>query len=751
MTLPTILKRMPRTVRVGIVAGGVAEFIGIQEAVNYCDNEGGAWTIEVYTGVNYDEGDITPNGGADITLKGMGYGRAIIGPTAAPTTAVIVSGFTLTLDNIEVIAPDATRPALRVEGGQCTLTNSPITGDVAGNAIEQVAGRMDIYHSNILAGAIDLSTAPCNFNIYRSSIYGGVTVAAEALAHTLWFDTCYFHNLDIQSLATGATTCTVTNSTYLDQITNAGTGIFYINGTSVSRINQTNVTGSTRVYGGYVWQITRAVGSVIWRLDETTLKVIPSQTNTDTVIQWAVDFADSITGSIGILVHAGLYREGEITPSGAADISIQAMGEEEVVIHPAGAPATAAIVSGHTLTLVGMTVNAFSNANPPITVNGGTLILKDCDISGVGTGDAIAMIAGQVNAYRTTIHIGDVDLSTNDCILNMYYCRLVTDPIDTAGNLIHQITLVECDVNYQDIVSAATGGTLVSIIGCSNVGTVSNAGTGAFTIRDSDVDTVTASSTGPISLFGGYLSACGGATAAVTWEKTTNHYDCVPGMNINDSLGAGRYIFLHPGTFTHTVAVNVAVNNVTIAGSGRMSILTTTTADLDIITASACTGLVLRDFQIDGDLGGVACDMGIYLSNVDESKIIDVYVQDCGEDCIMLEDCDHTEVQHCYCDNSTEHGLYLLSCIRCKVIGGYYNNNTLDGIHIRGDATGNSDYNTVSSVDCTVNGSDGIEVSEAGAGQANKNIIIGCQLLGNTGVNLNDGGTNTEVGHNITV
>lgn len=237
----------------------------------------------------------------------------------------------------------------------------------------------------------------------------------------------------------------------------------------------------------------------------------------------------------------------------------------------------------------------------------------------------------------------------------------------------------------------------------------------------------------------------------ITLRTGLNSYEVFPGMIIAHAVGAGRYIFLHPGTFRLTAALNIAVNNVTIQGSGRQSILTTDTADLDIVTAAAVAGLVLRDFQIDGNLGGVACDMGIYLNNVDESKIIDVYVQDCGEDCIMLEDCDHTEVQHSYGDNSTEHGLYLLSCIRCKVIGGYYNNNTLDGIHIRGDATGNADYNTLESVDCTGNGSDGVEISEAGPGQANKNTILGCQLIGNTGINLNDGGTNTEVGHNITV
>jgi len=73
---------------------------------------------------------------------------------------------------------------------------------------------------------------------------------------------------------------------------------------------------------------------------------------------------------------------------------------------------------------------------------------------------------------------------------------------------------------------------------------------------------------------------------------------------------------------------------------------------------------------------------------------------------------------------------------------------TGDGINITGDATRNSDYNTVSSNACTGNASDGVEI--AGGLDANKNIVIGNQLLGN-GVNpLLDNGTATETGHNIT-
>ncbi len=101
------------------------------------------------------------------------------------------------------------------------------------------------------------------------------------------------------------------------------------------------------------------------------------------------------------------------------------------------------------------------------------------------------------------------------------------------------------------------------------------------------------------------------------------------------------------------------------------------------------------------------------------------------------------------CDNNTEHGIKIRRSSHCSVTGNVCNNNTLDGIHVLGDATTNADYNAVNGNVCTGNGDDGIEI--AGGADANKNIVLGNQLLGNTGTALVDGGTNTEIAHNITV
>jgi len=99
--LRTVLKKMPFTLRVGNIPGGNTEFISIQAAIDYADLQGGEWTIEIYPGT-YLEGDLTSNGGANITLVGIGLQRPVIAPAAAPAAAVIVSTHTLTVENLIV-------------------------------------------------------------------------------------------------------------------------------------------------------------------------------------------------------------------------------------------------------------------------------------------------------------------------------------------------------------------------------------------------------------------------------------------------------------------------------------------------------------------------------------------------------------------------------------------------------------------------------------------------------------------------
>ncbi|MBA7713804.1 hypothetical protein ES703_122814 [subsurface metagenome] len=256
----------------------------------------------------------------------------------------------------------------------------------------------------------------------------------------------------------------------------------------------------------------------------------------DTVLQWAVNAADAATGPITILVHAGTYTEGEITPAGGADITIQSQGEGVTIIASAVAPASGVIVSEHTLTLVGLTITAPDDTQPAIRVVDGTLTLRDCDISGDGVGDAIEQIDGLINAYRTTVHAGDIDLSANACILNMYFCRLVTDPIDTGGNLVHQINLDHCDLNGQSIVSAATGAMIITVDSCTFIDQITNAGTGAFTVRNSHIESVNLTSTGTLVAYGGYIGVVTRAAASFVWWLNGSIIKVLPSATITDGV-----------------------------------------------------------------------------------------------------------------------------------------------------------------------------------------------------------------------
>ena len=117
---------------------------------------------------------------------------------------------------------------------------------------------------------------------------------------------------------------------------------------------------------------------------------------------------------------------------------------------------------------------------------------------------------------------------------------------------------------------------------------------------------------------------------------------------------------------------------------------------------------------------------------------------------ILIQSSDRSTVVGARCSTNGLHGLYIFRSDYVTVTGGEFNSQTTgDGINITGDGTDNADYNVITGVACTGNGDDGIAIE--GVGDANKNIATNCQLLGNSGTALVDNGTNTQVGHNITV
>ena len=110
----------------------------------------------------------------------------------------------------------------------------------------------------------------------------------------------------------------------------------------------------------------------------------------------------------------------------------------------------------------------------------------------------------------------------------------------------------------------------------------------------------------------------------------------------------------------------------TLKGCGRNTIFTPTTADLDIVTATGSDGsekegIILADFCIDGSAGGVTNDCGIKWTYVDKSKVINTWVQNCGEYAMMLYYSDLNTVENCFLDNSL-YGIYVTDLANGNII-----------------------------------------------------------------------------------
>lgn len=100
----------------------------------------------------------------------------------------------------------------------------------------------------------------------------------------------------------------------------------------------------------------------------------------------------------------------------------------------------------------------------------------------------------------------------------------------------------------------------------------------------------------------------------------------------------------------------------TLRGCGRSTILTTTTANLDIITATGGSGtekvgILITELCIDGATW--ANDNGIQFTYVDHSKITSVWIVDTGENAIHLDYCDFDEVVGNILINIYGTGIYL--------------------------------------------------------------------------------------------
>jgi len=502
---------------------------------------------------------------ASVNLVGTDPEQCII--SASVATPILNCGVTCAISNLTVTNGDVGGTAITVTANTLTARNCNINGFGAGDAIAMTAGILNAYDCQVGAGDIDLSTAICTLSMYRSLITTDPIDTAGNFAHVLTFEQCDLGNQNLASAAIGATTLTMSGCSHVGQVSNAGTGNFTIRDSDVRDVT-TTLTGFITIYGGDVGTCAAAAagGDIVWWKDDNLIYVLPAMH-----IEHALTAAGLATGDTIELGH-GTWTESNLIAIDGVDIVGQ--GDRTSIIST-GDVANAILNCAVNTNLYNIQVVNTNAGAPAIAVTANQLTIRGCTVSGTGAGDAVTMTAGILIAYETEVGTGDIDLSTAICTLSMFRCRITTDPIDTAGAFAHVLTFEQCDFSNQNLASAATGATTLDMTGCSHVGQLANAGTGAFTVRDSDIGGINVTAAGSVTLYGGDLGSVTRAVGSVVWWKDADNIVILPCATTTDTMVAwalvaaaagGITIHLSRGTFQESALV--AVNNVDIEGDG---------------------------------------------------------------------------------------------------------------------------------------------------------------------------------------
>jgi len=207
-----------------------------------------------------------------------------------------------------------------------------------------------------------------------------------------------------------------------------------------------------------------------------------------------------------------------------------------------------------------------------------------------------------------------------------------------------------------------------------------------------------------------------------------------------DALPAtGGEVFLLDGTYYIEATLDLDSYQ-TLRGCGRNTILTTTSADLDIIAATGGAGtekvgILIADLCVDGNAGGAVNNTGILWTYVDHSKIRGVWSLDnLQEEGIYLLNCDYNTISGNICQGNYD-GIYLRTSSNNIVIGNICQGNGYNGIYLR-----TSNNNTITGNNCHESNDDGILLYDS----SNNNITCNnCQGNGNNGINLYTSNNNT--------
>ncbi len=173
------LKRMPRTVRVGVVPGGLSEFITIQAAIDWCNTQAvpapsaaAPYTVEIWPGI-YDE-QVTM--ATFVYLRGIGPKGSVViyqdDDDAFPTPGA--GTFQVQNLTVRLGTPSAARRLIRAAGSPTTIRLSDIVFEVTtpGNRVIEI-----FDFPGVVTGIIER----CSFSIDGT----GASVTLVAPANTV--------------------------------------------------------------------------------------------------------------------------------------------------------------------------------------------------------------------------------------------------------------------------------------------------------------------------------------------------------------------------------------------------------------------------------------------------------------------------------------------------------------------------------------------------------------------------------------
>lgn len=161
-------------------------------------------------------------------------------------------------------------------------------------------------------------------------------------------------------------------------------------------------------------------------------------------------------------------------------------------------------------------------------------------------------------------------------------------------------------------------------------------------------------------------------------------------------------------------------------------------------TAGRC-----EDNVIQGNVLNYCEAEGIRINPGRRNSVVGNTVEDCSDHGIILHSGSKNVVMGNVVTEGVKHGIYLNSEDHSIISGNSccYNDcndtATYDGISIVSD----SNYNTIIGNTCTENDRYGIHIDDA---DCDKNIVLGNIAITNTTGQIQDDGTNTDVGHNQT-